>query len=802
MSSPNCCGNLALLISACKARDIPYTPASLRKAIAATWRDVGDHLGVGLIQVQDAFDYLQKHAKDPDADAEWEIQVTPTGRGEAMHGIYLRTQEETSKVQQFLVEISPQFLETRPDQNYGIDMNLSLSCASDWVSYPKFVAVGGKGRMFGIRVDPSSLEAGYHYTSIDAFVQEQGDQQSFRKILSVPITITKPLLLSGPTWSFGHTFQPGQIHRKFIQVPLGAHFAEIKLTSAERPMPSQIWLHVVQMPPLTRISDVETQAVLPLISGEPVTKRIKLIPGLPLEFCIVQGWNAPFTTPVEVEVEFHGLSVPTLPVLDAGNHFETVMLRSSLRPEALADLDWCLKQKRFSIRPSKHTLTSLSSRSQMPDGQSLFSIELGYSLKQTKKGSVSISTAQAENLYDSAISTLFVILDANQRVVQCGHMYQLDCELDKGEYTVKVQFCHWDHKMLQGLKDACLTVAIKLDGKLKDAKLPVYRDHIDVFTGQPISLKGVKLAKGDTRALVVKTSLSNDLQEDLYKDAQPGQQLVGTLNLTKSSYNVGQPFSLVLPPKPVKEKEDEDKEKSTLFDLQLEMGKQIPDEKEKRNFVDNLTPGDGDNDTLRWYAARLEAVPSSDSSNRQTVSELCSKIIKSIDQADLTRKLHQSKTAETKAEKKAGKQANEVKAILLEALYRRAEVCLSQAQPPSANETSSSKGPSSALTPDSSLPDSKDSTHAYRDLQRWQEASDKKMLLLGARIDIERNLFGSALAKLKKVLSDFGSASNDKEAVEARKLQRQCIEGCDWQILIETDDKAQLARHPPTPFIF
>ena len=109
MSSPNACGLFSVLLSACKQQSISYTPHRIRKAIENTARvqPLLDPLtqGAGLVQIADAFDYLQRHRDCSDLDVAYRVNV---GGG---RGVYLREPEQTNKSQEAAVTIEPQFFE-------------------------------------------------------------------------------------------------------------------------------------------------------------------------------------------------------------------------------------------------------------------------------------------------------------------------------------------------------------------------------------------------------------------------------------------------------------------------------------------------------------------------------------------------------------------------------------------------------------------------------------------------------------------------------------------------------------------
>ena len=181
----------------------------------STAKDVNDDLGIGMLSVLKAHDYLVEHKAIRDEDADWQIKVTPVGRGEPLRGVYLRGVEETSKVQQMAVEVVPRFNVEDTASVYDVDLELAVTTSESWIYAPDFVAVNGTGRSFNIKVDPTSLVAGLHSGEIKAW---QGD----RLIFSIPVTVTKPELPKLPVTIFSHSFTSGTVKRHFVAVPEGA----------------------------------------------------------------------------------------------------------------------------------------------------------------------------------------------------------------------------------------------------------------------------------------------------------------------------------------------------------------------------------------------------------------------------------------------------------------------------------------------------------------------------------------------------------------------------------------------------
>jgi len=94
MSSPNCCGGLALVLSAAKAQGTPYTAAAVRRAIENTASPVEQiepwALGAGLLNVPRAHEYLSRFTGKAELLG---VVATLPARGGA-RGLYLRNASE------------------------------------------------------------------------------------------------------------------------------------------------------------------------------------------------------------------------------------------------------------------------------------------------------------------------------------------------------------------------------------------------------------------------------------------------------------------------------------------------------------------------------------------------------------------------------------------------------------------------------------------------------------------------------------------------------------------------------------
>jgi tripeptidyl-peptidase-2 len=176
MSSPNCCGGIALLLSALKSEQAVYSPHSIRRAIENTAVKVDGiepfAIGHGLLQVPRAFEYLRQFESNAGAHIPFNVSVANKNRG-----IYLRNLCESKHASTFQVTTIPQF---HPDcdnaEQVSFEMDLALSTTVPWIKVPKQLVVNGQGGVdpskgFNVVVDAAAptLPSGAHFGLVQGF---------------------------------------------------------------------------------------------------------------------------------------------------------------------------------------------------------------------------------------------------------------------------------------------------------------------------------------------------------------------------------------------------------------------------------------------------------------------------------------------------------------------------------------------------------------------------------------------------------------------------------------------------------
>ena len=270
MSSPNCCGCIALVLSAIMQSNIPYTSTSVRRALEQTAKRLPniDTLGqgYGLIQVNAAWSYLRNInscnsiAHSPKVDYE-SIPIKVEVNSERFtRGIYLRHPYETSIVNSYKVDITPMFvacgeqltnsglpvhtnniLESRFIQ--GVDLTrqihyerrVRLVSSASWIKCPSRMLLVQSGKQISIVVDPRELKYECVYSE---FVRgyPDTDEEDVKEIMKqpfifdIPITVIRPKVIGEHTNKLVYkniTFSDNSFrHRKFIVPPVGCQFVD------------------------------------------------------------------------------------------------------------------------------------------------------------------------------------------------------------------------------------------------------------------------------------------------------------------------------------------------------------------------------------------------------------------------------------------------------------------------------------------------------------------------------------------------------------------------------------------------
>lgn len=551
MSSPCACGGLALLISALKQDGQTVTPARIRRAVENTCMPVGDGspdsvltYGRGLLQVDAAYKYMCRSAAvDVPADLRFEVTARRSDSSATKRGIYLRQPDDTRHPLTFNVDVTPMLHEdadTREDR-LEVEHKLLLKCKAPWVKAPSVLLLHHNGRGFELEVNPTGLSEGLHYTELQAF---DATAEWRGPLFRVPITVIKPLdPASAPGSSSGSgavvradssvdlgalRFQPGDEVRRFVAVPAGATWAELKVRAGEMDTPKSYMLRATALLPHTRYTDSEWRSFSQLSPHQETGAAFAVTAGTTLELTLAQYWSSLGDATLNAELSFHGVEVtPAKSLLidgGAGNckvYAAAPLRREKMKPQAKLDV-LCIP-----LRPVESELSTLAGpRDTLWDGRVTHRLILTYKFSLAEGGKVTPTLPMLNRyVYDGEMEAqMTMTFDGNKQRLAVGDIYPEAVQLKKGDYVIRACLRHDDAALLDKMKAMPLIVERKLDSAVQ---VPVYETNSDSVRGSNSGNRERTLCKGERAAFF----LGPVPEDKLPKDATPGRLLVGSLTL-------------------------------------------------------------------------------------------------------------------------------------------------------------------------------------------------------------------------------------------------------------------------------
>ncbi|UZJ51089.1 hypothetical protein CBS101457_000409 [Exobasidium rhododendri] len=781
MSSPNACGAIALLLSGMKKEEIPITAARVYKAIRATAKDVNDDMSVPFIQVDKAWDYLVAHKDRPDQDAEFRVSVIPPGKvpgraGTTERGIYIREKQSAYRLNQYNVTVQPTFKTIgETERAYDLQLPVTLIASEPWIKTPQYLFLGGNGRTFEVRVDATQLPPGLHSATISGYDSDTPG----RKLFDVPVTVAKPVLLDGPTFELPSLqLSKGKVDRRFIAVPEGATWAELRLKSTKHQVPGasvRCWVHTVQLEPQQRLPDAEHAYVLALNEGEPISKKMRVKGGMTMELCLAQFFTNAGAFTLEADIEFHGITVSRIVTgrdeltIIGGDGIAKLECMSNLRIETLKPTI-TFDQRRSFARPHNSTLRPLpSARDVHPNGRQMNELILTYALElKEEKNNITLSLPLSNHLYDSAVPMLLQLFDIQKKRRYFGDVYPKAIEgLEKGSFVVQVQLLNDQVSVLDKLKNMTLRIDQKLSKPVE--KVDLYEDHMDQFGSKSAGFEAVKLFPGERKILCLDTNLEGDA---LPKEAVPGDLLLGTISFVGPTDK--QQLRYLVPPAVKKAPMDEDGEKKSeesVADLMTGLVKKLP-EKERPDFLARLLK-DFPND-LGVLVSKLESLSTEDKTKVDEVLVACEAVLahKEVDEDQILIHTGSKKKPTSEAsskEKEEGKRLEKARSALILALNRKARALLLRKE-----------GSASA--------EFEETFERYR---RLVDSNDKAFANVYITWSILHNRLGTALQAARKLIKDVGAGTAEtiKEKKQAQALERELLQKLGWKLWSAVNDR-------------
>jgi tripeptidyl-peptidase-2 len=472
MSSPNACGGVALLLSACLHDNIKYTSSTVRHCLENSARGRVPALehalgqGQGVLNVPAAMALLRSL---PASMTQYRIEVTLTtslvagaGSGEA-RGIYLRSAASTAQPHVATVKAKIEYGdEVSNDVRVALELRLKLTCAAPWVQAPGHVLLTNE-KAFDVLVDPTGLPRDQvHHTellAIDTARPELGP------VFRVPITVIRPRLLDeavGESAAYKLSYQrlaytAGHIERRFVRVPDGALHATITLAAEADLTTRRFYVHCVQVLPQKAFTADEFKKYVAL---EPLaTKSFKfgVVPGCTLELCVAQFWSSlGERAHLGLTVEFDGVECSSVPrlAIAAGERHARLELRAPLRATALK-LSASVTHVRRCLAPIKDATqyALVDARDRYFDGTPSRALVLNYFLELSADAHVTVHVPLvSELLYESPFEGQFwQVYNEQGAVVHHGDFRPEPKKLKKGKYGIVVLLRCADRKLLDSM---------------------------------------------------------------------------------------------------------------------------------------------------------------------------------------------------------------------------------------------------------------------------------------------------------------------------------------------------------------
>ncbi|KAI9279744.1 hypothetical protein BY458DRAFT_501519 [Sporodiniella umbellata] len=818
MSSPNACGCISLLVSALKAQNIEYTPYRLKNAVVQSGKSVDDPLGVGFIQVDKAYEYLESYKDRKDLDLLFKITVQKRG---LKRGIYLREIEETSQVQYITTKVQPQFMGESDPENpkynedkFNYEARVALIASESWITVPDYLYIHSGGNAFQIKVDPTSLsENKFHYGEVygyDTTAPERGP------LFRVPVSVVKPRLSTNGTVEIKKiAFSPGDISRNFVQVPEGSTYCElvIKSHSPVETSPARFMLHLLQLIPKENQKSKHAYSFLlgdgsfgnPSSEAQVVKKRFSIRANFTLEVCLAQFWSALGKHVVDVTLNFHGVQVTGNLANGKGNiRLEPELTRldvcAPLRREDALNAKVSFSNLRKYIRPSESSITPMHpDRDTLPSSLVTYQLVLQYSFNIDAATNIIARFPTVMNrLYEHFLAGVFgIVYDAQRQVVGYLDVFDQKIKLDqKGDYTIMLQLSTEEESVLDKLKDTIC----ELDLDLKTSvNFNIYQDVSDMYKKGSSTLTKFSLERKETKVLYIAAPSGKDA---LPKEAKTGDVLVGKLDFV-SNVEGGQYKALyTVPPSVIESKGKNEKEKPKEEELEKQLKNATRDLE-----ISYLKKFESDSEAHKSLLARLESQYSNDiefleyklstlwpgSSDTDSVFDgsldqaKADEIIKAAD--SILSQLNERELSEFYGLKASEKENDEQKKVRKENDQKKKQLI------------NALKQKSMALAASSEQNNFNELSKSLNVFQQWKSddsANNLASLLVKVKYERKADRPGSALKAIEKFLSEAPlTSANSKDISKVWKERNDIYKELGWKLWTEYDDKWSVIRQPP-----
>ena len=744
MSSPNACGGIALILSGLKKAKVKYNPSCILRALQNTARPLKDHeafgVGRGLIQIDAAYKHLTKHAKSAARLMRFQVSL-PNRNGD--RGIYLRDPVETKKLSSTRVQIRPRFPRGSKNKDRAdFQFKFLLKCDAEWVTCPENLLMTNGGRTIRIDVDPTKLACGAHYTEVIGIDADDPDRGPMFRI---PVTVVCPERLVKTskaglprqtlTWRKKLKFQPGQIHRQFICIPRGATWVDFHVRAGNIENGRTMVVHAIEKTPRTGYPRSYHRHYISLKNGREASRTFAVTGGHTLELCLAQFWSNQQDGEFEFELNVHGIAPDCRGwSLDGSQLTARVEVVAPLREEQLSPVA-SLTKLRTTIRPSSAVVRQLKGQRDSYPGKTIQQLVLTYPFELTATATVfpRPAVSREDESWQTLQSQLWSIFDSNKRVHATGTMGR-SARLSKGKYVVRFHVRHVSNAQLSRLK----TMYLALDRQLaRPITLKVYRDPDGALTGSD-RYTGGTIACGQRQVLYL------GMPRSYPSGSIGGDRLIGTLVFGKSNNQLrgtgsrpgGFPLQIVVPPQRSPSRATAKKGPAKLADrlwqAQFEHLQMLREKKKRKEFQTLAAKLEKSHKQhkKKIQIERLQMLDDADRKERlPKVVKAADAIIAKIDTKKMAAHYGVRLDTANKAAKKARQTIDKQKALLVDALYRKARAVAFMDLPPKPED----KGKKRPKHPAKKADRDKLFEATYAELAKWVDLTSAKYALLPIR---------------------------------------------------------------------
>ncbi|XP_034831010.1 tripeptidyl-peptidase 2 [Maniola hyperantus] len=540
MAAPHVAGAVAVLISGLKAKELPYSPYSLKRALENSALYL-EHVepwaqGCGLLNVEKAFDILTNFHSQPERDVTFNLKC---GSRNAK-GVFLRPKLDDVTPKDIGITVEPQFLENHLDEeNKGViprqiayGQRLALTCAAPWVSHPAHVDMMNAPRPLAVRVNIAALPPGPHFASINAY-----DVSCVEKgpVFRIPITVLQPQPLAMSTSAAPQIdekdvlFKPSTIKRHIIVVPLEATWGVVRIQRRSGESGARFLVHAMQLAPRRSCRAHDTHRMLALAPLAPVAAPFKLLGGVTLEVVIAKYWANIGDITVDYSIEFHGLKPDFGSKLTMSAASLGAVQLAALRPQEVQPSAQ-LKHIEPVYRPAESKLVPLTGRDVIPPGRQIYQLLNTYTFHIAKATEVSpIVPLLCDMLYESEFEAqMWMLHNSCKQLMLVGDAYpsKYSAKVEKGEYTLRLSVRHENRTLLERLSELPVVIQQRLAQPIS----------LDAYCSQPQALTGGKkftsasMSSGDLLPLYFTPVPADKISRS---SISPGVTLTGVVTFAK-----------------------------------------------------------------------------------------------------------------------------------------------------------------------------------------------------------------------------------------------------------------------------